>query len=408
MHDPRPFSWYFNDKMEYAEEQENIVTKRALITQNFKQDLLGCCEELLPSGHVALAFTLRDTALADEICAALGVQKYRVSRFSYAPGTTPSQEAAEELINAADDIRLLVCAGGADMADIVKFAAKERGLPWVLCPSTPDILSCAEGAAVLGWGAAGERVDCPPPAAVAASCALMEECAGRKKAEAYAALAAERLHCAEYECEDLIFGTRHKTAGLRELCAAALKAEDGATLAKFSLQAALQRQKDNLSGEGGGRALARVLTAAQDDGRSVSENCFICARVLNELYIMSLAWTGADVFIPPDRAAAACTLGRLCGGDKLSLISALETGGDGDKTAYVIKEYREDMLKILQKAAENKKEHARTFRRMYEDAGFWLGKYVRPKDLIWLARLYAATAPRKSLAGSVTLHPDVP
>ena len=75
---------------------------------------------------------------------------------------------------------------------------------------------------------------------------------------------------------------------------------------------------------------------------------------------------------------------------------------DGDKTAYVIKEYREDMLKILQKAAENKKEHARTFRRMYEDAGFWLGKYVRPKDLIWLARLYAATAPRKSLAGSVT------
>ena len=183
------------------------------------------------------------------------------------------------------------------------------------------------------------------------------------------------------------------------MCASALK--EGENLAEYSLKAAIERQKSNLKGEGSARRFARIISAVSDDGRSVSENCFVCARVLTEIYCMSLAYTGTDVFIPPDRPACAAALGRMGGGDKLTLISGLEKGGNFERTAYVMEEYRTDMLALLESLKENAAEFSRTFRRMYDDAGFWLGKYVRPSDLMYLASLALPLMDRNSLAGAV-------
>ena len=156
-----------------------------------------------------------------------------------------------------------------------------------------------------------------------------------------------------------------------------------------------------MKGEGSARSFARILACVSDDGRSVSENCFVAARVLGEMFSKALAFEGRDVFIPPDRVAMASSLARLCGADKSSLVAKLEKGGDFERTAYVFGEYREDMLEMFKAAGKGSRVRARRFRRMYEDAGFWLGKYVRPKDLIRLANIFLAVAPRKSLAGAI-------
>ena len=381
------------------ENKESKGTLRAVIADDFAQTIAACVEEILPSGHIGIAFEAADASVADDIEGALGTQKFKISRFSYADDTPPSQEAAEDIVNAAESIRLLVCAGN-NIADVVKFAAGEKGVPWILCPSGPDILPAAEPFAVLGWGALAGYRRADAPAAIAADRARMERASGREKAAAYASLYAERLHCAEYECENLLFGRGNKsTTALADVCASALK--EGENLAEYSLKAAIERQKSNLKGEGSARRFARIISAVSDDGRSVSENCFVCARVLTEIYCMSLAYTGTDVFIPPDRPACAAALGRMGGGDKLTLISGLEKGGNFERTAYVMEEYRTDMLALLERLKENAAEFSRTFRRMYDDAGFWLGKYVRPSDLMYLASLALPLMDRDSLAGAV-------
>lgn len=66
-----------------------------------------------------------------------------------------------------------------------------------------------------------------------------------------------------------------------------------------------------------------------------------------------------------------------------------------------MEEYRTDMLALLESLKENAAEFSRTFRRMYDDAGFWLGKYVRPSDLMYLASLALPLMDRNSLAGAV-------
>ena len=164
--------------------EEKVGIKRAVIGEDFSQTVLALTEEILPSGHIALAFAQEDTALANRTEAALNLQKYKIGRYSYASGTTPSREAAEDLENCPESVRLLICCGEADMADIVKFAAWRRGIPWLLVPSSPDILPCARPLAVLGWGASAERVECAPPAAIAACEGDMNGCSGRGKSEA--------------------------------------------------------------------------------------------------------------------------------------------------------------------------------------------------------------------------------
>ena len=271
------------------ENKESKGTLRAVIADDFAQTIAACVEEILPSGHIGIAFEAADAPVADDIEGALGTQKFKISRFSYADDTPPSQEAAEDIVNAAESIRLLVCAGN-NIADVVKFAAGEKGVPWILCPSGPDILPAAEPFAVLGWGALAGYRRADAPAAIAADRARMERASGREKAAAYASLYAERLHCAEYECENLLFGRGNKsTTALADVCASALK--EGENLAEYSLKAAIERQKSNLKGEGSARRFARIISAVSDDGRSVSENCFVCARVLTEIYCMSLAYT---------------------------------------------------------------------------------------------------------------------
>ena len=376
--------------------------KRAVITDDFSASVSACAEELLPSGHLGIAFELADTSLADDISASLSAGKFKVSRFSFADGTPPSHEATEEIIRASEDMRLIICAGGADMADIVKYAAKKRGVPWILSPSSPDILPAAESTATLGWGALAERVEASSPSAIVADRRRMENCTGREKAAAYGSLAAQRLYCAELECEHLIFGRETGcTQELSDICAGALMS--GAEgLAENSLKAAIEKQKRRITGRGSAEWLARILSAVSDDGRSVSENCFICARVLTRIYSAVLSYKGADVCIPPDRAECAAALGKLCGGDKTGLISRLKTGADFERVAYVIGEYRTDLLNLLNNLQENEGIYARTFRRMYEDAGFWLGKYVRPSDLMYLASLAIAVMPADTLAGAVS------
>lgn len=383
----------------FVMETKSGTTSHAVITREFAQTLAACVEELLPSGHIAVVFEMSDSALADDISNALGVEKFKISRFSYADDTPASHEAAEDVVQAPESIRLLICAGN-NIADITKLAAKKKGVPWILCPSGPDILPAAQPFAAAGWGALYEYAPADAPYAIVADEERMKNCSGRDRAAAYASLYAQRLHCAENACENLLFGKNETDAqALADICAQALQEADD--LAQYSLKAALEKQKCGLEGEGGARRLARTVSAVSDDGRSVSENCFVCTRVLTDIYRMTLSYTGADIFIPPDRAACAAALGRLCGGDKISLISKLQCGGDFERTAYVMEEYRADMCAVLDKLKENEKIFARNFRRMYEDAGFWLGKYVRPSDLIYIAALSLPLMGRTSLAGAV-------
>ena len=84
------------------ENKESKGTLRAVIADDFAQTIAACVEEILPSGHIGIAFEAADASVADDIEGALGTQKFKISRFSYADDTPPSQEAAEDIVNAAE------------------------------------------------------------------------------------------------------------------------------------------------------------------------------------------------------------------------------------------------------------------------------------------------------------------
>lgn len=336
--------------------------------------------DVLKAGHVALCYSQEDESVASEAGDILVAAGYKVTRIYYADGTEPTPDAADDIVNLPDSVRAIIFVGDSQLCDIAKYAAVKKQCEWIYIPTTPDAANAFSPTATFGMGIGIDRIKCKPAISAVIDDDIMRRCSGRRAAEGYGNIIGYRLKCYEYSYAVRIKGADYCLAGIRRLGAITenfLNCDNAsaAAIARASVKIGLNNQMYRLDMMCDCDAIARVIAACADDGRSLGENMPIAAYVLAGLYRQRLGLSRFNLALPADRVGAVNELCKLCGNDKIAAISSLKPIYDYAKEWYLLSEYGGDIQEELDKYTSHLSRSSKVFRRLYDDAGYWLNKY---------------------------------
>ncbi|MDE6550097.1 MAG: hypothetical protein K2M44_01165, partial [Clostridia bacterium] len=262
---------------------------------------------------------------------------------------------------------------------------------WIYLPTTPDVAHAFSPIAIFGMGIGIDCIMCKPAISVIIDDNIMKRCCGRQIAEGYGNIIGYRLKCYEYSYAVRIRGADYCLAGIRRLGMITdnfLNSDNvsAAAVARASVKIGLNNQMYKLDLMCNSDVVARVIAACADEGRSIGENMPIAAYVLAGLYAEQLNMDKFNLCIPVDRVGAVNELCRLCGNDKIAAISALKSIDNHAKEWYMLSEYRQETQADLDKYSAHLPHASRIFRRLYDDAGYWLSKYGSADKFISIGR----------------------
>lgn len=309
----------------------------------------GYIAELSGGGRVLVVRDDDGEALAANVAEALRGEGLRVT-----------ERRAEEAGSAEENCIVVLGVGGAFAADAAKAAAAERRGECVLFPSVP----CEEG--LLAGG--GVKAVCLDEGVLAAS-----------PTEARAAACGILLASPVKRFEDLF--AEKVLAERRDLRREELRAEDTAA------DIALKVIKSGVSGvryacDVTAEMLRLIATAGGKRARRKGEYVFAAACALAAFYRAYLSSPATDTLIPADHSSAADEIARLAGGKRGNILQAFDIfGGSGYfRINYILGEYRMDLIAELASCDLTSAE--RKWRRMYEDAGFWMKSAFTSADML--------------------------
>ena len=115
--------------------------------------------------------------------------------------------------------------------------------------------------------------------------------------------------------------------------------------------------------------------------RRKGEYVFVAACALAAFYKAYLSSPAIDTLVPADHGAAD-EIARLAGGKRGNILQAFDIfGGSGYfRINYILGEYRMDLIAELASCDLTSAE--RKWRRMYEDAGFWMKSAFTSADML--------------------------
>ena len=353
--------------------------------------LPDAAERLLPLGHIALCF---DDAVKD-----LGEVAADLMRKA---GYSVECAAPEKLNDARDDVRLIAAIGGGRAANSAKLAAKEREIDWIA------VMTCASSDSALYpyaevFDGVRKTIQCPPPAAVIVDGSSVKTSPQNLTAAGYGTLFSKLLVLFSLRAEELTSGTAAPAADalaanlapyFDEQSAESFAIRTARALVRVGLLAqclptdALQREEYHA---------ALTLSAFCKRKRLIGEDAMLASTAVAAIYAAYLDSVPSDLFVPCGYCEDLRLLDKLCGNDMLSLIARFKRGENCARKLYVTREYRADLAKLLNETLSPLTSRTRAFRRIYGDAGYWLGGYLTPETLSALTSLSAATLEDDSL-----------
>lgn len=146
----------------------------------------------------------------------------------------------------------------------------------------------------------------------------------------------------------------------------------------------LAREKLNVRYEGTDE-VARVM--AKVTGKSFGEASFISAYMILNVYRCYLADENVDTLIPEDIVFTIKTLEKMKVINYNKYMSEIEVTRVDDylKQTFILNEYRREMFEKLD--GLDLAGFARFWRRLYDDAGYWLKRFSSGKELLKILSL---------------------
>jgi len=148
----------------------------------------------------------------------------------------------------------------------------------------------------------------------------------------------------------------------------------------------LSEQKKHENFKSASETFAEILM--QSDGkRLLGEYTFIATYLLWGFYTCYLGADAVDVLLPPDKVKSMKLLEKKCGIPFSMLLKRIDffTVNGYFRIKYILGEYREDLLAAL-KTLDYKADQRR-WRRLYDDAGYWLKETFTVRELLSLMAL---------------------
>ncbi|MDR1939815.1 MAG: hypothetical protein LBQ40_03360 [Clostridiales bacterium] len=268
-----------------------------------------------------------------------------------------------------DAVRMIIGAGDGLFADVVAAAARAKKIKAVFIPT--GYYSEGRETAAFFCGGGFEYYRLSPFEAVFADGALLADAPPKVRAGAIGVYLADVLGFFDGTLGNLILNGKFDESGVD----AALK----------NYERALSDPTALVCPQSYGRALmSAALYNRINPSLGIGEAAFITAYAQVKLYKRFLENDGFDLSIPKDYGGFFDGLAKKYDADIVGVLKNLQPPSVGEylKRAYVIDEYRGELLSLINKIDALLPRLLKSFRRMYRDAGFFLKDAVEGRDII--------------------------
>lgn len=376
----------------------SAYTKKIETGEGASDKLADICKQIMREGRIGIVADENVRAIAENAESALVRAGYRTRMFSYSAAFESTRENAQKLITATEDVRLWIAVGCGSIADTVRYAATCRGNEWIMfitAPTTDSMLYpycdyIEEGVRIT--------VKATPPIAVVADYDVIENAPKFTVAAGYGTLISKLLHTFDFYFDEITDKRRcsYLTGEFCENLSEFFKTQSCEplapricrTLIRLGIVAQLADEEDFC--QGGEYFAARCLRSQCGNSRLIGENAAICALSAYCILNGYLKTSPEDLFIPSAVADDFRYLDKTCHLNGVRMLKDAKINTESDAHLYILKEYASDMCDKLNSLLPNVNGMARQFRRLYDDAGYWLGSYCSVRTA--LKTLCAASA----------------
>lgn len=358
-------------------------TKTIILSDSAIEKLPEVCKQIISQCRIGIVCDENVKGVAAEAESLLVRAGYRTRTFTLPADFVFSRKNTEQLINTSEDLRLWLAVGCGSIADAVRYASSCRGNEWILFPTAPTTDAMLYPYCDFFEDGARVTVKANPPVAVVGDYTAIESAPKYTVAAGYGTLVSKLLRAFDFAF-DKVTDKRRCSFLTDEFCETVtdffcnqscelMPPRILRTLLKLGIIAQLADEEDFC--QGGEYFAARCLKAQCDDKRLTGENAMICTLVSYCILDSYLSASPEDLFIPSSLPEHFRYLDKNCGISSVRLLGRPRRASGCEESLYVLKEYAGDLGGKIKEYFGNAKGLARQFRRLYDDAGYWLGSY---------------------------------
>ena len=286
-------------------------------------------------------------------------------------GLRVTEKPDADVCEAEENCLVVLGVGGERAASAAKRAAADRGADCVLMPVIPCEDGLLAGGRVTAVCLDAEVLEGAPRDSLAAAAGILFALPLRRFEDVYA----EKV-LAEPHAEERV-SAPSEGDGIADTAVKVMRA--GASGRRYAADVTAEM-------------LRLIALSKGKKPRRKGEYVFVAACALAAFYKAYLSSPAADTLIPADHCRALDELVRLKGGEEGNIIQAFDIFDVSGyfRINYILGEYRLDLIAEL--AGAELGTSARRWRRMYDDAGFWMKSAFTSGDMIRAMALAGETA----------------
>ena len=286
-------------------------------------------------------------------------------------GLRVTEKPDADVCEAEENCLVVLGVGGERAASAAKRAAADRGADCVLMPVIPCEDGLLAGGRVTAVCLDAEVLEGAPRDSLAAAAGILFALPLRRFEDVYAEKVLAEPHAEER------FSTPSEGDGIADTAVKVMRA--GASGRRYAADVTAEM-------------LRLIALSKGKKPRRKGEYVFVAACALAAFYKAYLSSPAADTLIPADHCRALDELVRLKGGEEGNIIQAFDIFDVSGyfRINYILGEYRLDLIAEL--AGAELGTSARRWRRMYDDAGFWMKSAFTSGDMIRAMALAGETA----------------
>ena len=286
-------------------------------------------------------------------------------------GLRVTEKPDADVCEAEENCLVVLGVGGECAASAAKRAAADRGADCVLMPVIPCEDGLLAGGRVTAVCLDAEVLEGAPRDSLAAAAGILFALPLRRFEDVYA----EKV-LAEPHAEERV-SAPSEGDGIADTAVKVMRA--GASGRRYAADVTAEM-------------LRLIALSKGKKPRRKGEYVFVAACALAAFYKAYLSSPAADTLIPADHCRALDELVRLKGGEEGNIIQAFDIFDVSGyfRINYILGEYRLDLIAEL--AGAELGTSARRWRRMYDDAGFWMKSAFTSGDMIRAMALAGETA----------------
>lgn len=370
---------------------KNAKTKEVKIGDGVVTEVGQICKKILNDGHVCVVYFEDCKLLAKKIVRTMVDLNYRVQEICYCANTIADLDASQDILSAAEDIRLFVAVGSGSLSDIVRYACFRRKTPHVFIATAPSTYCMFLPHVDYFLDGQCKRFEASPADAVIFDCEFMNGASDKLLAGGYGEIFSQKFEQFEknYESRATYLNLKNKIS-LESYKEQAMQnffdnfigsktqvLSTSETLATIGIVEQLNPSK--IASE---YIVAKLMEKKANDSVPFGINLFIASITLMHYYEKVLLNKNYSLALPTDIVKKSYKYAKSFSLDGNLTISNYKWNVEFEKQLFIYEEYRKEFGDILRMQNKMIIKNIKQFRRIFDDVGYWLSDYLSADEII--------------------------